>query len=353
MYTSIKMVMKQRFRIFPILACLVLLLSCTRGSQGYDSSCEYAEFFDIRDSLLSVISPYDGSVRTVSLARPLNKIICMSSSQVAALAQIDADSTVAAVSGLKYLTNPDLHKRNCPDIGYEASLDYEKILSLHPDLLVTYTISASEPQYLSKLKSLGIPVLVIFEQCESHPLAKAEYVRLFGALTGRLERADSCFSSVRERYCSLADSVAKTCDDRLKVLMNIPYGDAWYIPGADNYMTRLIQDAGGEVLGAMPGRNSSVVSLEKAYEISQKADIWLNPGHCTTRQQLSDVHHLFPAFGPLARSLPIYNNTLRTNSEGGNDFWESGAVRPDLVLEDLVKIFSSEQEGLHYHLELK
>jgi iron complex transport system substrate-binding protein len=55
----------------------------------------------------------------------------------------------------------------------------------------------------------------------------------------------------------------------------------------------------------------------------------------------------------LAKGLPIYNNTLRTNSEGGNDFWESGAVRPDLVLEDLVKIFASEPGKLHYYLELR
>ncbi len=32
------------------------------------------------------------------------------------------------------------------------------------------------------------------------------------------------------------------------------------------------------------------------------------------------------------------------NSGGGNDFWESGAVRPDLVLEDLVRIFNGSGE---------
>ena len=347
------MLMKLRFRIFPILVCLVLMSSCVRGSQGYDSSCEYAEFFDIKDSLLIVVSPYDGSVQTISLTRPINKLVCMSSSQVAALAEIGADSLVAAVSGLKYLTNHRLHERNCPDIGYEASLDYEKILDIQPDLLVTYTISASEPQHIAKLKSLSVPVLVIYEQCESHPLAKAEYVRLFGALIGRQERADSCFSSVRDRYCALTDSVSGSDKKRLSVLMNIPYGDAWYIPGAGNYMTRMIYDAGGEVLGAMPGRNSSTVSLERAYELSQDADIWLNPGHCRTLDELSGIHHLFPKFGPLSKELSIYNNTLRMNSEGGNDFWESGAVRPDLVLEDLVRIFSSQPGELHYYLELK
>ena len=338
--------------LFAILGT-VLLLSCNEDVVTDRSSCEYAEFFDIRDSLLHVFSPYDGSCQTVSLSAPKTRIICMSTSQVAALDEIGADSLVAAVSGLKYLTNQQLHDRNCPDIGYEASLDYEKILDICPDLLVTYTISASEPQYIAKLKSLGIPVLIIFEQYESHPLAKAEYVRLYGALIGRQAKADSCFRAVRNRYCELADSVAKLDKEKLSVLMNIPYGDAWYIPGADNYMSRMIQDAGGDVLGAKPGRSSSVISIEKAYKLSQEADIWFNPGHCRTRQQLSEIHQLFPLFGPIVRSLPIYNNTLRTTPEGGNDFWESGAVRPDLVLEDLVKIFSSDSGELHYHFELK
>ena len=114
------------------MTCLVVLLSCARESQAYDSSCEYAEFFDIKDSLLLVVSPYDGSIQTVSLCRPMSKIICMSSSQVAALDQIGAESSVAAVSGMKYLTNQRLHERNSPDIGYEASLDYEKIIGIRP-----------------------------------------------------------------------------------------------------------------------------------------------------------------------------------------------------------------------------
>ena len=345
--------MNRRISKLPVLACLALLLSCVRGSEGYDSSCEYAEFFDISDSSLVVVSPYDGSAQTVSLTQPMSKIICMSSSQVAALDQIGAESSVAAVSGLKYITNKKLHERNCPDVGYEASLDYEKIIDIRPDLLVAYTVSASEPQFLSKLKSLDIPVLVIYEHCENHPLAKAEYLRLFGALTGRQSQADSCFRMVRDRYCELADSVAISNTESLKVLMNIPYGDAWYIPGADNYISRMIHDAGGNVLGAKPGRNSSVVSLEKAYDLSQDADIWLNPGHCRTLDELSAIHHLFPKFGPLSKELPIYNNTLRTTPEGGNDFWESGAVRPDLVLEDLVRIFSSESGELTYFFGLE
>jgi len=45
----------------------------------------------------------------------------------------------------------------------------------------------------------------------------------------------------------------------------------------------------------------------------------------------------------------IFNNNLQVSTGGGNDYWERGVVRPDLILADLVKIFHPEcnkSEGL-------
>ena len=336
------------------LAAVAFLAACTSGDgrQQVASSCAYASYFDIlADSAVVAISPYDGRRDTLFVKQPLSKIICMSSTNVACLSAIGADSLVAAVSGAGYLAK--LPYEGVPDIGYEAALDYEKILEIKPDLLVTYVVSGAEPQYIIKLRSLGVPVLVLHDHLENHPLARAEYVRLFGTLTGRLEKADSVFNQVRVRYESLVASVNK--NKRVKVLLNIPYADAWYIPGAENYMSQLVKDAAGDVLGAEAGASKSkVISLEEAYRLSKDADIWLNPGHCRTRAQLAAVHQLFPSFGPLANALPIYNNTLRTTPEGGNDFWESGAVRPDLILEDLIEVFHGDGSGtLNYYFRLE
>jgi iron complex transport system substrate-binding protein len=111
-------------------------------------------------------------------------------------------------------------------------------------------------------------------------------------------------------------------------------------------MSRLIRDAGGQVLGAQKGSVSGVITMEDAYSLSLEADMWLCPGYCRTREQLATLHHLFPHFGPLAKGLPIYNNILRATSGGGNDFWESGAVRPDLILKDLRAIFQAYKKEL-------
>lgn len=341
-----------------ILAVTAMAGSCNVAQNEPRTSCAYARYFDIcrvgKDSLNAVvaISPYSGHGDTLVLERPLYNIVCMSSSQVAGLAAVGADSVISAVSGIRYVSNPAIRARaeakghleggrtRVYDIGYESSLDYERILKLNPDIVLTYTVSGAEPQYITRLRSLGVRVLVLHDHLEDHPLARAEYIRMYGALTGRQSLADSLFEEISSRYESLAARSDEN-SDRVKVLLNVPYGDAWYIPGEESYMSRLIRDAGGEVLGARQGTSiSGTVTLEQAYELSQEADIWLNPGPFRTRKELGNAHHAFPMFGPLKNGKPIYNNTLRTTPEGGNDFWESGSVRPDLILEDLIRIFS-------------
>ena len=342
-----------------IIIFLLMLAGCAvRVSDPLPTSCGYARYFDIIavDSVTAVvsISPYDSKRDTLFVDAPMDNIICMSSTHVASLSEIGKDSLISAVSGLKYLTNTNLLERETSkdhpvyDIGYDASLDYERIIQLDPDILVTYTVSSAEPPYIAKLRSLGVSVLVIHDHLENHPLARAEYIRLFGAITGCMEHADSIFRATADRYNSLKSDTDKS---HKKVLLNIPYSDAWYIPGEESYMSQLVRDAGGKILGSLPGTSvSGVISMEEAWALSQEADIWLNPWHCSTRDELAGLHQLFPSFGPLSKGLPIYNNTLRTTPEGGNDFYESGAVRPDLILEDLISILgeSADIQELNY-----
>ena len=351
----------KKYLLISILA-LAACLSCAQQEGAVDvaSSQEYAGFFDVvvSDSLtgIVVIQPGRNVADTMWFSSPMDRLICMSSSHVAALSAIGADSVVVAVSGLRYISDPDIVRNGVADIGYDAALDYEAILTLEPDLLVTYAVTGAEPAYVEKLRSLGVRTLVLHDHLEQHPLARAEYVRLFGALTGLMEVADSVYAGVRDRYLELAATVDRA--HSAKVLINVPYGDAWYIPGQDGYMSQLVRDAGGEVIGAAEGTSaSSVISLEQAYEYSLEADLWLNPGSCRTREELGAAHHMFPRFGPLANDLPIYNNIRCVNEGGGNDFWEQGAVRPDLVLEDMISIMNHAKggeraEGLHFHMAL-
>ena len=330
------------------LLILCLLVSCGRNVRTpVPGGMEYAQWFDLQGNRVIIHSPYGAADDTLIVDKPMRSIVCMSSSYIGFLDALGCDSVITAVSGLDYVSDPEV-REGAVDVGYDAALDYETILKLHPDLLLTYAVSAAEPPYMAKLREVGIRTAVIHEHLESHPLARAEYIKLFGALTGQCEKADSFFAQVRNRYLSLASET----DTPKKILVNIPYADQWYIPGGDNYMTRLIQNAGGEVLGAVPGRfESSVISVEKAFEYAQEADFWLNPGWCSTKAQLRSVHPLFANFPVLAK--PVWNNTKQSTPGGGNAFWETGPARPDLILKDLRAIFDGTEVPMYYYFEVE
>lgn len=303
------------------------------------------------------VSPYGDAPDTLVLSTPVRSVVCMSSTSVAGFSAIGAADVVTGISGKDYISDPDILDRmdEIVEVGYESDMQYEAIIRLHPDMVLAYSTSSVRPAYVDKLQSLGVRVMMIYDYLEAHPLARAEYLLFYGCLTGRQEIADSLFDDISDRYAQIRQA-ASSVDRRTRVLVNTPYADLWYVPGEDNYFTTLIKDAGGEVLGTMPGSESSVISMEKALELSESADVWLNPGWSTERAQIASLHPLIASF-PVLNHGRIFNNIKRVTPRGGNDFWESGAVRPDLILSDLLEILhpelSAPDDSLEYYIEVK
>ncbi len=365
-----------------LILCGGLSASCggRHGSSGQGISSE-PRFLKV-DSLgagawrLVSVSPFDGSSDTLTIDRPLGRLIVMSTSHVGFLEAIGRPDVIVGVSGLDYLYSDSFCADEGTlggsdvipvDVGYDTAPDYEKIVALKPDLLLAYSVSAARSPFMERLDQLGIRVFVVNEHLESHPLARAAYIRLFGALTGSMEAADSVLDDVTVNYLSLARTVSESAGNTRKVLMNIPYNDQWFVPSKENYLTSLVEDAGGTVLGGGSGKAaSSVMSLERAYSFSKEADLWLNTGWCRTMEQLLSVN---PLFADMVRNVrqnadaagfkdsPVaWNDNKRVSPKGGNDIWQSGVVRPDLVLRDLVGFFHPglipEEEGTTYYWPL-
>ena len=374
-----------KLRHIALLAVLgAAFLSSCRGRErvavpetsGYAA---YAQYFDLLPEgegwAVVSLSPYDGSTDTLHVTEPLQQIVCMSTSHVGFLDAIGAADAVAAVSGCDFVSSLRVRERIAAGLvaeaGYDAAPAYETLFQLRPDVVLSYSLGGDSPMD-ERLRELGIRVFTLYEHLESHPLARAEYVRLFGALTGRMAVADSLFAIVSEQYRTWTpDSSAKTPDFALeveknessstntldfalelrqKVLVNLPYAGVWYIPGAESYMARLIRDAGGEVLGAEPGTSQSgMISLEEAYRLSCEADFWLNAGNVRSLDELRRENAAFGSF-PVAAPGRVFTNDRRSTPGGGNDFWESGAARPDLILKDLRTIFAGgPEDSLYYY----
>jgi len=344
-----------KIKALHILGLLFLLTMSCRSATAVDSvGNTSAEGFELAGDAVVMISPVDGRRDTLKLSEPFSRVVCMSSTHVACLSLLGRQNAVVGVNGLRYISDSTV--RHCGTVEEVGDLDFEKVISLKPQLLVA---SGDGMADYSRLEDFGIKVLHVYDYMEQHPLARAEYVRLFGTLTGCREAADSIFAVICARYESLSAQTA-SLESRPSVLVNTPYKDAWYVPGRDSYFSRLISDAGADVAGARDGVASSVMTVEKAYALSLNASFWLNPGWSRSLDELRNVHPLFGEF-PVLKEGSVFNNILKAGENGGNDYYESGAVRPDLVLEDLIRIFHPElfpekknvsPEDLHYYIEL-
>lgn len=273
---------------------------------------------------------------------PVERIICLSTSHIAFVDVLGELDKVTAVSGGQYITHPEIRKGieqgMIADVGYGTNLNYEEIIRQKPDVVMVYGVDSEITGFLNKFRDLGIPAVLNAEFLEPDPLGKAEWIRFTGALFQKDRQADSIFGGIEERYLSLK-SVARIRQEGPAVMMGLPYRDSWWVPGGDSYMARLIKDAGGNYLGGNnSSRESYVISFEEALSWASRADLWLNVGMVSRKDEILALDSRFSRFGVL-KSGRIYNNNQRSTDAGGNDFWESGTIAPDRVLEDLIRIF--------------
>ena len=341
---------------------------------------EYASGFDIKGAdgkksvLITITNPWQGadSVTTwLFIARngeeipegftgqvlegDAKRIVAMSSTHIAMLDAIDEVGRVAGVSGIDYISNPDIQARrdSISDVGYEGNINYELLLSLDPDLVLLYGVNGASSME-SKLEELDIPFMYVGDYLEESPLGKAEWMVALSELTDSREKGIEIFSEIPKRYQTLKDLTASV-EQRPTVMFNTPWNDSWIMPSTKSYMAQLVNDAGADYIYKENTSNSSApIGLETAYGLIQKADYWINVGMASTLDELKAVNPKFTD-AKSVREKTAYNNNLRLTATGGNEYWESAVVRPDIVLRDLIHIFHPElvSDSLYYYRHLE
>lgn len=277
----------------------------------------------------------------VSVSVPLEKVVCLSSSHVAFVDALGLADAIAGVSGARYITNEKIlrgyEEGKVTDVGYDTNLNYELLASIRPDLVFIYGVGGENTAVTEKLKELGINVVYIGEYLEETALGKAEWIVPFGELFGIRGEAEEIFDGIAGRYERMKELAAVT-EKRPRVMLNSPYRDVWFVPGGKSYMAALIGDAGGEYIYKDNDSTVSIpVSGEAAYLAVSGADVWLNPNQARSLKELTAQNPKFSDI-PVVRNGRVYNATKRSTTGGGSDFWESGVLRADRVLEDMILI---------------
>ncbi|HWB64124.1 MAG TPA: ABC transporter substrate-binding protein [Chitinophagales bacterium] len=280
----------------------------------------------------------------VAVATPVRKIACISTTHIAQMAKLGLTDSIAAVTNLDLINDAEVvekvKRHLIEDIGSQE-IDYEKLAALAPSFIITSGSFDGGDKMSVKLDALHIKQVTGLEYKEQEPLARAEWLLFIAAFYNREGLAEKEFDTIAQNYLQLKAKAAAAAT-KPTVFCNLPFKEIWYMPCGENYIARLIADAGGDFLWkdakATNGLNLNL-NYESVYNKAANADCWLVDASFI--YSLSDLkkadakNTFFKAY----KTGQVYNYNNRETPAGGFDFWESGTVNPDKILADLIKIF--------------
>jgi iron complex transport system substrate-binding protein len=171
----------------------------------------------------------------------------------------------------------------------------------------------------------------------------------------REKEADSIFSAIESEYLKTAALVIDVTP-KPTVISGIVYGDAWFLPGGQNYAAKILKDAGCDYLYKADSSNGFLeLSFESVYNKAVDVDLWIGVGSYTQLDDITQADHRYTNLKAF-KTKKVYTYNARIGATGGSEFLELGYLRPDIILKDLVKIAYPEllpDHSLFFHKKLE
>jgi iron complex transport system substrate-binding protein len=272
---------------------------------------------------------------------PVKSLIVMSSMHIA---QADFAGVADLITGLgngQYVNSTvvrdGLKTGRIKTVGIDANLNTELVIGMHPGVLMTMSNPDAAFGQYKTLIDAGIPVLPNAEWLETTPLGRAEWVKLVGALADREDVVNKKFDSVEHSYQRLA-AMGSGAPVKPSVIIAMPYKGTWYTPAGGSYMAQFLRDAGATYHWSdSKGNGSLALTFEAVAPEALTADYWLNVGYVDSKKDVTAKDVRYESFHAF-KTGAVYNFNKKVNDLGSNDYWESGAVNPQRVLADLIRI---------------
>lgn len=315
------------FRLIISLLCAFIMAACSTAVPA-DDALRYARWLTLTDSTAAVLNPWrSGEVLHEYTLRDYNRAVSATSLHAFLAYRLGAMDRLAGVMDADYIVAPELRGALSPDadMGSSQSPNLERIRAAGADLIFA---SPFENAGYGSLETLGIPIVECADYMETTPLGRAEWMRFYGRLLGRAAQADSLFERELKAYEALSAQAANAGIEaaptngasapslsaqtastgietapsndasapvskatvpeasaegqptaslsRPTVLLGKRTGQAWYVPGGESFMARLLNDAGAAYAFAdEPTTGSLPLDFEAVYSRAKDADLWL------------------------------------------------------------------------------
>ncbi len=339
----------------------------------------------------------------VVLRVPLMRVAALSTSQVGYMLRLGLRDRIVGVSDGQYIVDSVLYYRTrqktpefVESIGYDAGA-LEKLMALNLDLVLDFTTGGDYDNY-EQIARTNLPLMLTSEWQEDSPLAKLEWIKLYGILFGVRALADSIYEQEKRLYETLRDLIANSAsrnggvagvsparggselqgasegeaspdnksekklssfvkvgepaEPRLsskscpRVLAGMSYGGVWHAPGGKSFTANLIRDAGGCYLWASDTSRELNFSFEQVYALADSVDVWVNPSMFATAEEIVALEPRVKNIRAF-REKAVFQNDGRRGIGSGNDFYEGAITRPAELLWNFAKCIKGSVPGVN------
>ena len=129
--------------------------------------------------------------------------------------------------------------------GKYSAPDYELLVTEGCNLAIENTMIFHSPETKEKLEELGIPVMVETSSYELSPLARLEWVKLYGAIYGRENEANQFFELQKQRIEKVTQ---KDATGKKIAFFSINSNGQIVVRRSNDYIAAMIDMAGGYYL---------------------------------------------------------------------------------------------------------
>ena len=276
---------------------------------------------------------------------PIKKIVVTSTTHIPMLELLGEEEALVGFQNTDYISSTKTRNRIdagfVKELGNEAALNTESLLELRPDAVIGFTMDNYNKTF-NLIEKQGIPVIVNGDWREETPLGRAEWIKFFGVLFDKERLADSIFNTIEVDYLA-AKRIAKENTKYPSILSGaIMRNDIWSLPAGESFVSQFLLDANVNYLWKdSKGKGSLQLSFESVVDKAQHADYWIAPGYFSSKAQLLENNPHYKNFAAF-KNNNIYTASTKRGVKGGVVYYELGPTRPDLILQDLIKITNPE-----------
>lgn len=342
---------------------LITVLSCkdenkidiTETIEGEEMLLKYANGFSIIAfdgyKILEIKNPWPNAEKSFKyvlssdkskgeITNPIKKIVVTSTTHIPALELLGVEQTLVGFPGTDYVSSKKTRQRIenglVRELGKNEGINTEILLELSPDVVIGFGIDGVNKTF-ETIQKANIPVLYNGDWVETSALAKAEWIKFFGALYNKEKEADSIFNTIEANYLK-AKKIASASKTKPTVLCGAMHKDVWYLPSGTSPEAQFLKDANVNYLWSETiGKGSLSLSFESVFDKAKDAELWLSPSYYVSMKAIEKANQHYTKFEAFKQGN-VYSFSNTTGETGGVLYYELGTARPDLVLKDIIKI---------------